>query len=372
MNRTFGLIDLHNCSPLGELTENRPVASTTFLGRFTFVDFALTNFTNSGIDQIGILIKDHARSVIKHFGGRNVYLKNTKKGYQNIFINEKGFLNEQFNTDVHNIKENDWFMYDKYFKYVVVAGVNCVMKINYEEAIAEHIASKREISLIYADVKDGNNPSYYGAKEFIIDSLGDIQKIDNFECKKKKANISTQAYIFNIETLRRIIDESDQISELFNLEQLLQYYIKNGMVVHAIKYDGYFRRFASLEDFYHHSREFFDDKIFKLTCDPNWPIYTRAHDTRPSFYGEKSDISSTILANGCVVNGKVKNSILSRRVTIEEGASVEDSIIFTNTVIKKGVHIKNCVIDKHCVIEHKKLVSGTKEKPLYIHQGARI
>ena len=372
MNGVFGLVNLHNCQNLGELTDNRPVASTTFLGRFTFIDFALTNFTNSGIDQIGILVKDQARSILKHLGGKSVYLKNTKRGYQNIFINEKGFKNEQFNTDVHNIKQNDWFMFEKYFKYVVISGVNCVMKINYEDAIKEHIKSGREISVIYADVKDGDNKSYFESNELVIDSIGDVQKVSDFECKHKKANISTESFIFNIETLKQIIENSDQISELYSLEDLLKYGIKNGRKVHAIKYDGYFRRFASLEDYFNNSREFFDDKVIKLLRDPEWPIYTRAHDTRPSFYGEKCDVQSTILANGCIINGKVKNSIISRRVTIEEGAIVEDSIIFTNTVIKSGVHVKNCVIDKHCCLENKKLVSGTKEKPLYIHQGAKL
>jgi len=79
-----------------------------------------------------------------------------------------------------------------------------------------------------------------------------------------------------------------------------------------------------------------------------------------------------LIANGCTINGTVHHSILSRDVVIDEGAIVEDSIIFTNTHVKTGVHLKNVVVDKHCVFEFKKDVGYSDGEPLYIPQGAHI
>ena len=121
MNNVVALIDLHNTTNLGELTKNRPIASTTFLGRYAFIDFTLSNISNSGIDEIGILVQDHSRSIIKHLGGKNTYLRNPKTGFQSIFLNERGLLNPEFNTDINNILENDWFLYDNAVKYIIVA-----------------------------------------------------------------------------------------------------------------------------------------------------------------------------------------------------------------------------------------------------------
>ena len=87
MNNVVALINLHGNANLGLLTKQRPIASTTLLGRYAFIDFALSNLTNSGIDEIGILIQDHSRSIIKHLGGKNTYLKNPKTGFQNLFLN---------------------------------------------------------------------------------------------------------------------------------------------------------------------------------------------------------------------------------------------------------------------------------------------
>ena len=54
LHKVLALIDLHNPNNLGLLTENRLEAVTTFLGRYTFIDFMLSNCTNSEIDNIAI------------------------------------------------------------------------------------------------------------------------------------------------------------------------------------------------------------------------------------------------------------------------------------------------------------------------------
>ena len=63
MNNVLALIDLYDNSDLGLLTRDRPLASTTFLGRYAFIDFALSNLSNSGIDNICVLAKNHSNSI---------------------------------------------------------------------------------------------------------------------------------------------------------------------------------------------------------------------------------------------------------------------------------------------------------------------
>jgi glucose-1-phosphate adenylyltransferase len=53
-NDVIGLVDLPQFAPsLGELTANRSLGSTSFLGRYAFCDFALSNFCNSEIANVG-------------------------------------------------------------------------------------------------------------------------------------------------------------------------------------------------------------------------------------------------------------------------------------------------------------------------------
>jgi glucose-1-phosphate adenylyltransferase len=374
MNNVVALVDLHNTTDLGLLSKNRPIASTTFMGRYAFIDFALSNLTNSGIDEIGILVQDHSRSIIKHFGGKNTYLRNPKTGFQNIFINEEGLLNPQFNTDIHNIKENDWILYDNNVKYIIICPVHYLMHIDYNEIMEEHIKSNRQISAVVADVTNADDPSLYHAETCVVDPIGDIQKFDINDGSNKKASICLQTYIFNADYLRDALKKVDNISQIFNINDLVHYLCTYIEKVNAINFKGSFRRLSSLNDYYNVSMESLNhNENYVANLFPkDWPIYTLTHNTRPVLYGEKSDVSESLIANGCTIDGTVKHSVLSRNVIVEEGATVEDSIIFTNTIVRKGVHIKNAVVDKHCVFETKKNVGGTPTDPLYIPQGAII
>ena len=52
MSKVLGICNLHDCPRLGRLTSKRSIGSVTFLGRYGLIDFILSNFSNSDIDQV--------------------------------------------------------------------------------------------------------------------------------------------------------------------------------------------------------------------------------------------------------------------------------------------------------------------------------
>ena len=109
-------------------------------------------------------------------------------------------------------------------------------------------------------------------------------------------------------------------------------------------------------------------KLFK----PEWPIYTTTHNTPPALYGDRAIVSNSFIANGCVIKGKVKNSILSRDVVVEEGAIVENCIIFTHTEIGPNVKLRYVVTDKYSEVFEVKKIQREKDDILYIGKGERV
>lgn len=372
MKNVIGLINLHNSPEIEPLTNSRPLASTTFLGRYSFIDFALSNFTNSGIDRVGILLKDHSRSIIKHLGSDTTYLKNPKTGWQNIFINEYGLTNPKYNTDLNNIKENDWFLYDTDAEIVVISPVSFVARIDFNKIVKDHLKSKRKVSVVCRDTTHADT-RFIDCDKVTIDVLGNVQKFENNYGSVKEACISLETYVFDAKYLKELLKKLPEISGLFTLKDLVHYISNYLDVVHAIKFDGYCRYFGSLKEYRDFSFELLDTSKFSSSLFvEGWDYYTTTHNSSPTSYGLNAEVTHSLLANGCQVDGKVTHSILARNVVVEEGATVIDSIIFTNTVIKKGVTVKNCIIDKHCVIKNKELVEGSVDKPLYIPQGEKI
>ena len=91
---------MHDSPRLGKLTEKRPIGTVSFLGRYGLMDFALSNFSNSGIDRVGILVDRYLHSVISHVRDGSIWINNTKTGSQRLFYNEN-MPSHKFNTDIN-------------------------------------------------------------------------------------------------------------------------------------------------------------------------------------------------------------------------------------------------------------------------------
>lgn len=371
MNNVLAIVNLHNAPSADSLTNARELASTTFMGRYAFIDFVLSNLLNSGIDDISILTKSRFRSVSKHIGASSTYLRNTRTGFLNILINEKDMMYPQHNTDIHNLEHNDYILYDSTCKYCIICPAHIVLKANYQNILDEHIKSGKKVSILYKKTKEVGE--YLNCDRIVIDSLGNAQKFESVNTEDEEINVSLQTYIVNMDYLKKVILRSKEISELYTLDDILKYLAYNEDEMHCIEHKGYARCFNSFNKYFKYSFEIMDKKNGgEEVFSENELLLTTTHNSRPVLYGENSDVKECLIANGCTINGKVKHSILARDVIIEEGASVENCILFTHTVVKKGVHLKNVVSDKRCVFKTKANVAGSDDEPLYIQRGAII
>lgn len=363
----MGLVNLHHSPDLGELTANRPLASTSFLGRYAFIDFTLSNFSNSDIDQVGILVKDGSRSILKHLGSANVWNANTKLGFEAIMFNEKTANSPRYNTDINNIKANDWMFYDKEPDYFVIAPVHFVMPVDFRLVIADHIKKGAAITLVYTHVDNGKS-RFIGSNVLTINASGHVTSLHENKGAKDEVDVSLETYVINREKLWELIKKAGATSSFFGLNDMIAYTCKNVEKINTYEYHGYVRCFDSLPHYVEYSLELLDIRVRAQLFKNDWPIYTVTHDTPPAKYGESADVSDAFIANGAVVNGHVERSILSRYVTVEQGACVKNSIVFTDCVIKSGVDIDNVVVDKYAHLEHPQKIEGNGG-PLYIKQG---
>ncbi|MEG2295571.1 MAG: sugar phosphate nucleotidyltransferase, partial [Oscillospiraceae bacterium] len=52
----------------GGLTTNRTTASVPFGGRYRLIDFVLSNMSNGGISNVGVITKNNYQSLMEHLG----------------------------------------------------------------------------------------------------------------------------------------------------------------------------------------------------------------------------------------------------------------------------------------------------------------
>ena len=83
-------------------------------------------------------------------------------------------------------------------------------------------------------------------------------------------------------------------------------------------------------------------------------------------------MENVLVADGCVLEGEVEDSVLFRQVTVEEGAEVENCIIFNDCVIGKGAEVKYAILDKDVVVTPGAKLCGTKNNPVIVKKGQNV
>lgn len=371
MSSVLGICNLHDCPRLGRLTAKRSIGSVTFLGRYGLIDFALSNFSNSGIDKVAILVENYSHSIRTHVLNGTAWINNTKTGFQKILYNEKQFSSPKFNTDINNILFNKLIVDDIEADYVVISSPFFLASMDFRPMLKKHISSKKDISIIYTHAKNAD-VEYDGCDELSIKD-GIVFKTGINDKKSKEANISLETFIVNRDTFEEIINQSRNISSIYSFRKTVEYLREKGAFqLNAIEFEGFVAPILSFENYVKYSFDFLDYSKRSQLFIPDWPIYTTSHNTPPALYGDKAVVVNSFIANGSNIKGTVKNSVISRDVVIEEGAIVENCILFTKTKIGAGAFVKNVVTDKQAKIINSKDVQGDPDNMMFVDFGEII
>ena len=371
MKNAIGILNLHGNPDLGKLTERRPLASVTFLGRYAIIDFALSNFSNSDIHKTEILVEKNLDSIRTHIQNGTDWVSNTRTGFLRAAINEKGLVDPHTNTDIANIIENipsEVINED----YVVVASPQFLMSIDYRDVLRAHGDSGAGITIVYTKTKNGAD--YPNCNRLIIDSDKTVRKFIKQTKDEEEVNVSLESYVFSREVFTGLLRFSREISNTADtLQKMVELYANNRLAkVNAYQFKGAVFPILNLSQYVSQSFRLLNHSERKKLFFPDWPVYTTSHSTPPACYGPFADVSNSFIANGSVIKGKVKNSIISRDVVIGEGAEVNDCILFTKTEVGENVKLQYVLTDKNVSIIDVKNLVGDEEDYLLISKGAKI
>ena len=79
-----------------------------------------------------------------------------------------------------------------------------------------------------------------------------------------------------------------------------------------------------------------------------------------------------MIANGCVIEGVVEDSIIFRGVTVGKGALVKNSILMQKSVVGEGAVIVNTILDKYSEIESDVNLAGSPVIPYVLEKRGSI
>ena len=363
MNRCIGIVNLdENERKMNELVKSRTLASIPFAGRYRIIDFVLSNMTNSGMDTIGIFTKNKSRSLLEHLSNGRPWDLHRKKGGLKVF--NFGDI-EPFYEDVNNFNDNIEFINKSSYEYVLLTSSYMICNINYTEAIEAHKNSKDDITVIYKTVENQDD-KFLNCQMIKKDENGRVVAIRKNNGSNKTTDINMEMYIMKKELFINIVTESVKTGLYKKVKEYIQTNIDE-LKVGSFEYDGYLACVNSISNYYDANMDLLDVNINQeLFHSHGRRIYTKVKDEPPTQYSTNAKVENSMIANGCSIEGTVRNSVIFRKVNVGCGVELNNCIVMQNTVIKKDAKLINVIVDKGSMIIENEDCSGSDSLPLVI------
>ncbi len=357
-----------------ELVGLRLMASIPFAGRYRIIDFILSSMVNCGIDNVSMIVRQNYHSLIDHLGAGREWDLVRKKGGLNIIppYSEKNI--KVYNGRVEALASILSFLKRQKEKYVVMSDANIAVNFDFNALLSAHIESGADVTIAYTedripqgllqsnDIRD----MYY---TFTIDN-GRIRKIYMNSQEPGIQNLSMNIYVLNREQL------IDQINRAYvrgytHFERDVLAPQLEKFNIRAFKYEGYCARISDMKSYFNENMKLLKDENLEALFGGN-QIYTKIRDDNPTRYINGSRAKNVLVADGCVIEGDVENSILFRGVKVAKGAKVRNSILMQDTVVSENADVEYVITDKNVWIGDGKELKGNDSFPVYVAKNRSV
>ena len=147
---------------------------------------------------------------------------------------------------------------------------------------------------------------------------------------------------------------------------------KDRLHLHAYVWQGNAARIDTVQTYYRRSMELLDPAQRRLLFDPRRPILAKENDAPPTYLDPAGVCENSLIADGCDIQGSVKNCILFRGVRVEKGAQVENCVLFKGTVVKKDATLRCVIADKAVTIREGRTLIGDESYPVVVARNATV
>ena len=369
--RAVGIIfsNIHD-NNVPELARIRTLGSIPFGGRYRLIDFPLSNMVNSGIDTVGIITKNNYQSLMDHVGsGKDWDLARKDGGV--IILPPFGDVDSSrlYTTRLEALKGITSFLFRADEEYVVMTDCDAVSRINYNEVLEYHVRNRADITLVYKKVEVADYDVENATTLDIVD--GRVSKVNfKVDFNRQSENVFTHVFVMKKSLLQNIVMDSISQNKRHFMSDIIASNLTS-MKIYGFENKGFYAGITSLQAYY-------DSNMSMLNADirhevfGDRSVFTKIRDSAPTKYGKSALVKNSMIADGCIIEGEVENSILFRNVKVARGAVVKNSIVMQNTVLGENSTL-NCIIaDKNVVIRDRKMLSGSENHPFYIGKGMMI
>lgn len=360
--------DSYSSDERNELTRYRSGASLPVGCRFRAIDFILSGLVNADIYTVGLLTKQNYNSLIEHLdGGKNWDLARKRGGLSIMTPYSKGETAAPTATagKLDALRDIASYFRRQNAEYVILAQGNIIANLNFKDILKQHVAKNADITMVCANVENPDDKCMVPT----FDESGVLKDV-RFSKETGKHLISINCYCMRRDFLLAFLEKAD-LYDWHDLARDLVLRHMDSLRIMGYTHKDYAAIISGIAQYYNCNLDMLQSDVREDLFNAERPIITHIHDTVPTTYNYNAAVSNTLLADGCEIGGKVQNSVLFRKVVVEEGATIENSVIGQGTKIGKNAILKNVICDKDVVISEGAELIGSPAYPYVLRKGAK-
>lgn len=331
-------------SRLGVMTSEMAKPAVPYGGKYRIIDFPLSNCVNSGIDTVGVFTQYQPLELNTHIGiGKPWDLDRINGGVTVLSPYQKSGNSDWFTGTANAVYQNIHYIDKMNPEHVIILSGDHIYKMDYSRMLKAHKKNKADATISVFEVP------LEEASRFGIMNAHENGKIYEFEEKPeqpKSTLASMGVYIFTWSVLRQYLidDENDPNSSNDFGKNIIPKMLHDGLELFAYSFDGYWKDVGTIQAYWESHMDLVQRIPEFDLFDPDWKIFTVNPAKPANFIGDTGCAKHSIVAEGCMVYGKVRNSIIFPGVYIEEGVEIQDSIIMAGSHIAKNVKINKAIL----------------------------
>ncbi len=371
MGNVLGLVfaNMHDTT-LGDMTKNRTMGSVMFGGRYRLIDFPLSNMVNSGISEVGVITKSNYQSLLDHLGSAREWDLARKKGGLYILPPFGNVESTLYRGRIEALYGAMSFIKHSRAKYVVLSDCDVVTNIDYKPIVAAHIESGADITAV-AHTGVYSSDDTKTSTVFNVDADKNVTSVLINPDISGTCTTSLNVFVMSMDFLIETVNDAMARGNVSFERNILQEKCRE-LKIKIYEYDNYFSKLNSPESYFKSNMALLEPENARKLFVPKRSIYTKVSDNAPVKYDLDSKVSNSLIADGCIIEGEVENSVLFRGVKVGKGAKVKNCILMQGTVVGDNAELNYLITDKNVSICENHILTSSPQYPMYVGKGASV
>lgn len=354
-----------------ELASKRTMASIPFGGRFRMVDFPLSGMSNSGMSKVGIITRANYQSLLDHIGSARPWdLSRTDGGLTLLAPFGRNTDTGLFRGKLEALYSCISFIRHTDCEYTVLTDCDLVINPDFHHLVDAHIESGADITAV-CHTDEYTEEETKDASCFKLGENGRVEAVAINRAMAGRRTMDLNIYVMKTSLLISLVEDLVSLGKYSFSRDVLQE--KAGELdIRAYEFDGFYRRICDLDSYYKANMALLDHENLAKLVKSERPVYTKDRADAPARYGFNCSVKNSLIANGCIIEGVVENSILFRGVKVGKGTIVKNAILMQDTVVGKDCCLLNVITDKNVTVNDGQTVTSAESCPLYISKGRTL